>query len=93
MYKVVLNLRGKFVKEQLIQEDIEKTLDKIIYPLLRRTNYRVTIIVGKGNSSSSMIQGKNLIRYYTEIYLEKVGIDWRNGNHFEGQEGVIIVEG
>lgn len=93
MQLVVLNLRFKFKGDKHIENTVETYLDSQIHPFLMRSNYQIRIVVGKGIGSKKLFGGKNLLRVLTENYLRKLDLAWRNGNHFEGQEGVIIVEG
>lgn len=94
MYKRTLNLRQhKFVDLSHLQSEIEVILDQFLAPCLNRSRFCVTIIVGKGANSKRFINGKNPLRYYTEQYLKKLGLPFRNGQFHEGQEGVIVVEG
>jgi hypothetical protein len=90
----ILNLRTSYAGEPSIEEIVWQRLDKFIYPYLitKRTDYiDLRIIVGKGLGSRNSIDGKNPIRYYTERYLDQIQVNWRNGDYYEGQEGVIVV--
>jgi hypothetical protein len=75
-----------------MERELEHKLDNFIHPFLNLNNCRFEIIVGKGHNSKNLIQGKNPLRYYTESYLNKMGLSYRDGGYFEGQEGVLVVE-
>jgi hypothetical protein len=93
MKNQTLNLRGiDFQNDPNIQNSIEVILDGFLVSFLNKKNLNLSIIVGKGVNSKNLIKGKNILRFYTENYLNILGLSWRNGNYFEGQEGVIIVE-
>ncbi len=85
-----------FESASFVQEEVELELDRFISPFLRvkpgRNPIKITIIVGKGIHSHHYIEGKNPLRYYTEIYLQEVGLSWRNADNFHGGRGAIVVE-
>ena len=90
----ILNLRVSYRGEPSIEKIVWQRLDKFIYPYLisKRIDYmNLRIIVVKGLGSRNLIDEKNPIRYYTERYLDELGVTWRNGDYFEGQEGVIVI--
>ncbi len=90
--EAILNLRQiSFDNHLQSQGEIELVLDKFIAPLLQRQGISAKIIVGKGMNSSTFIDGKHPLRYYTECYLSKLGLYWKNGFLTEGKEGVIVV--
>ena len=49
------------------------------------------IVVGKGLGSKKFINGKNSLRYYTELYLDGMSIEYKEGSYIDGQEGVIRI--
>ncbi len=93
----ILNLRS-LVNSELdrfpLQELVFKQIDSFLYPLFKnknsQLNQKVKIIIGKGINSKNKIQGKAPIRYYTELYLNKLGIVYKEGDYFDGQDGVLI---
>ena len=88
-----LNLRAKsFAGQESLQQEVEGYLDRFLRPHLYRERVILRIVVGKGINSSTYIQGTNPLRHYTERYLRRLGLAYRNGQLWEGQEGVIIVE-
>lgn len=88
-----LNLRNtQFQNSNHIQQEVEHLVDSFVRPFLQQRNMALRIIVGKGVNSKRFINGKNPLRYYTENYLNILGLNWRNGQQWEGQEGVVIVE-
>jgi DNA-nicking Smr family endonuclease len=74
------------------EEAVSRTLDKFMLNYILRKTAKITIVVGKGMGSKNYINGKNPLRHYTEMYLEKAGCPWRDGDYSNGQEGVIIVQ-
>ena len=74
-----------------VQDSVFKILDRFMTRHLLCKTADLTIIVGKGLGSRSVIEGKNPLRYYTEKYLEKVGCAWTNGDFWNGQDGCIRV--
>lgn len=88
-----LNLRShQFHNRSHLQQEVEHIIDNFVGRFLHQRNIMLRIIVGKGVNSKNFINGKNPLRYYTEQYLNSLNVPWRNGQHWEGQEGVIIVE-
>ena len=88
-----LNLRAKsFVGGESLQQEVEGYLDRFLRPHLYRDRAQLRIVVGKGINSNTRIDGVNPLRYYVETYLRRLGLPYRNGQLWEGQEGVIIVE-
>lgn len=90
-----------------LQRNIESRLDSVFYPILQKTvkkypatkksNYeyigiQVRLIVGKGLNSRTHINGKHPVRFYTEQYLTKLGLSWREADYWSGQEGVLLVD-
>ena len=75
-----------------MRQEVEGYLDRFLRLYLYRERVALRIVVGKGINSSSSIQGTNPLRYYTEQYLRRLDLPHRNGQLWEGQEGVIIVE-
>jgi hypothetical protein len=76
-----------------MHSEITLMLDRFLSPFLLQ-NHRgieVRVVVGRGLNSKNLIQGKNPMRYYTEEYLNQLGLRWRNGGYFDGQDGVIVV--
>jgi hypothetical protein len=84
-----------FESESFVQEEVELELDRFVTPFLRvkpgRSSIRLTIVVGKGIHSHHFIEGKNPLRYYTEIYLQEVGLAWKNADNFHGGQGAIVI--
>jgi len=75
-----------------IQSELEIILDRFIYPHLQNgKTKKLQIIVGKGLNSKKFIKGKNCLRYYTEIYLQKLNLDFKNIEDFFGGSGAIEV--
>ena len=74
------------------QECVFRLVDKFITPYLFKPTANLRIIVGKGLGSKKFINGKNLLRYCTELYLDSVGIEYKEGSFIDGQEGVIKIE-
>jgi hypothetical protein len=74
-----LNIKTIHVEDvQFMRSEIEQALDKFLLPFLRSNkNQKVEIIVGRGLNSNFFIEGKHSSLYYTEIYLNKLGLDWR----------------
>src|SRR4051812_12348154 len=80
-----------------IESKIFHTIDQFLYPILQKSRtaglpQQIKIIVGKGLNSTSQIEGKNPLRYYTEKYLFMLNIKFRSGSYVDGQEGVIVAE-
>jgi hypothetical protein len=75
-----------------VQKDLEEILDRFFSPLMPLESCRIELIVGKGINSKRFINKKNPLRYYTEIYLQKLNLNFREGGFLNGQDGVIIVE-
>jgi hypothetical protein len=73
------------------QDCVFRLVDKFITPYLFKPSVDLRIIVGKGLGSKNFINGKNSLRYYTELYLDGVGIEYKEGSYIDGQEGVIRV--
>ena len=91
----VLNLRGqRFDPGFDLQNQVELILDKFISKFLvsNRQNLQIKIIVGKGLSSKKLIKGKNPLRFYTETYLNNMGLSYSSAPEFDGGSGVILVE-
>jgi hypothetical protein len=93
MQQKVLNLRQiRFQHLNMIEQEIFSKLDEFVYPFLKtKKPMELKIIVGKGMNSRNFIKGKNPLRHYTETYLNKLGLSYRDGGYFDGQEGVIVV--
>lgn len=75
-----LNLRGvKFQDLSNLQDEVELELDRFLTPFLtsKSSNRKITIVVGRGLNSTRLIEGKNPLRFYTEQYLQKLGMNWR----------------
>jgi hypothetical protein len=57
-------------------------LDRFLNPFLNsksgNQNRKIEIVVGRGLNSNTFIDGKNPLRFYTEMYLHKTGFDWKN---------------
>lgn len=91
-----LNLRAKFAASTYSSSDlateVELSLDNFLRPYLHRNQVRLRIVVGKGTRSQVLIAGKNPLRHYTELYLQKMNLPFREGREWEGQAGVLIVE-
>lgn len=74
------------------QDCVFRIVDKFVTPYLLKPTGKLRIIVGKGLGSKKFINGKNLLRYYVELYLNQVGLYYTEGEIFDGQEGVIKIE-
>lgn len=77
----ILNLRSaKFKDLSDLQNEVELILDKFLrsFLLSNKAKTNLCIIVGRGLNSTTFIKGKNPLRFYTENYLDKVGIVWKN---------------
>lgn len=75
-----------------IQQEIEQKIDKFLSPYLR--SHKITlvrIVVGRGLNSNRLIKGLNPLRYYTQNYLDRLGLEYKSGGYFDGQDGVLIV--
>lgn len=74
-----LNLKNLRIDDvQFMRSEVEQALDKFLLPFLRlNKNQKVEIVVGRGLNSNFFIEGKHSLLYYTEIYLDKLGLDWR----------------
>ena len=70
-------------------EAVEYKLDQFLTPLLLKKLIIVRIVVGKGLTSSRVINGKNPLRHYTENYLIKLGIAWTDASEINGGYGVV----
>ncbi len=88
----ILNLHQMYFEgESFVQEDLEEVLDFFVTPfLLDPTPDELLIITGKGIHSKHFINGKNPLRYYTELYLNEVGIDWQYEDEKHGGIGAIV---
>jgi hypothetical protein len=75
----------------LLEIELEFKLDSFLRPLLNLKSCKIEIVVGKGLNSKRFINGKNPLRFYTEKYLQKLNLDYKEGGYFEGQDGVLIV--
>jgi|688.fasta_scaffold157733_3 hypothetical protein len=78
-----LNLRGhRFQDLSNLENEIEIVLDRFLNPFLNsksgNQNRKIEIVVGRGLNSNTFIDGKNPLRFYTEMYLHKTGFDWKN---------------
>lgn len=81
---------GSFLE---VEEVVFGELDRFLYPFLSgKKSGQVRIIVGRGLNSKRRIEGRNPMRYYTEKYLKNVGLTWRDGGYFDGQDGVLIID-
>ena len=90
----ILNLHELYFEgESFVQEELEEVLDRFVSPyLISETKENLLIITGKGIHSRHFIDGKNPLRYYTEIYLDKVGVDWSYEDERHGGKGAIWVK-
>jgi hypothetical protein len=82
-----LNLRGiRFNDLSDLQNEVELILDKFLRPYLKSNNHnkRLTIVVGRGLNSSTFIDNKNPLRFYTENYLNMLGMEWKNNSLNQG---------
>lgn len=59
---------------------------------LYTSGHKFHIIVGKGHNSRRHIQGKNPLRFYTEEYLQILGLRFYQAPEWQGGSGVIITE-
>jgi hypothetical protein len=59
------------------QNTIFIKLDRFLTPLLPKQNIQIEIIVGRGHNSKTWIEGKPVLRYYTETYLMMLGLEPR----------------
>jgi hypothetical protein len=88
----ILNLHELYFEgSSFIQEELEEVLDDFVAPNLVKPT-KLLIITGKGIHSKHFIQGKNPLRYYTEKYLEKVGIPWKYADEHHGSYGAIVAQ-
>jgi DNA-nicking Smr family endonuclease len=90
----ILNLHELcFEGEGFVQEELEEILDGFVSPfLLDKHTQKLLIITGKGIHSRHFINGKNPLRYYTEIYLDKIQVDWYHTDIEHGGVGAIVVD-
>jgi Smr domain len=90
----ILNLHELYFEgESFVQEELEEILDGFVSPfLMDKSNPRLLIITGKGIHSRHFINSKNPLRYYTEIYLDKIQVPWRHTDTEHGGVGAIVVE-
>jgi Smr domain len=90
----ILNLHQLYFEgESFVEEEVEEVIDNFVSPyLLSQNKEELIIITGKGIHSKHFINGKNPLRYYTEIYLEKAGFDWKYADEAHGGFGAIIVQ-
>jgi|GEM_PF-3711150 len=92
----VLNLRGMSFDHNFdLQNQVERIVDQFLTPFLTTKNTNQPnprIIVGRGLNSKKLIAGKNPLRYYTENYLNKIGLSFVSGLDLDGGEGVIVVQ-
>lgn len=76
-----LNLRStRFQNLSDLQNEVELILDKFLrsFLLSNKAKPNLFIIVGRGLNSTTFIKGKNPLRFYTENYLDKVGLVWKD---------------
>jgi hypothetical protein len=76
-----LNLRStKFYDLGNLQNEVEMILDKFLraFLLSKHSKPILFIIVGRGLNSKTFINDKHPLRFYTENYLDKVGLFWKN---------------
>ncbi len=96
--KNILDLHNFRSEYHFFEKELEERIDKFLTPFLNqsyngRTNFRVKIIVGKGLNSKTFIENKNPIKFFTEKYLNKLGLDWKyEGLADFGNEGVILID-
>lgn len=90
----ILNLHDiYFDGEEFVQEELEEILDGFVTPFLLDTvSQKLLIITGKGIHSKHFINSKNPLRYYTEIYLDKIQVNWHHTDSEHGGVGAIVVE-
>ncbi len=81
----------RFLSGESPQEAVYRELDKFMTRWFLSRSADITIIVGKGLGSKKFINGKNMLRHYTEEYLTLAGCEWTNDKDWAGQEGVIRV--
>ena len=75
-----------------MQEVVEAYLDHKIAPRLqRKRDIELHIIVGRGLNSIRLIKGVHPIKYYTEMYLQKLALMYKTGSIWANQDGIIIV--
>jgi DNA-nicking Smr family endonuclease len=88
----ILNLHNLYFEgESWVEEELEEVLDAFVSPfLLEKTE--LLIITGKGIHSKHFIEGKNPLRYYTEKYLDQVGLQWQYEDEKHGGVGAILVK-
>jgi hypothetical protein len=88
----ILNLHEMYFEgSSFVQDELEEVLDDFITPYLLKPT-RLLIIAGKGIHSKHFIEGKNPLRYYTEKYLEKLGVPWEYADEYHGGYGAIIAQ-
>jgi hypothetical protein len=88
----ILNLHEIYFQGgSFIQEELEEVLDDFVAPFLLKPT-KLLIITGKGIHSKHFINGKNPLRYYTEKYLEKVGVSWQYADEHHGSYGAIVAQ-
>ena len=81
-----------FEGESFVQPELEEVLDNFLSPHLMDTNHtELIVITGKGIHSKHFIHGKNPLKYYTEIYLDKLGLDWNYEDERHGGLGAIQI--
>ncbi len=90
----ILNLHQTYFDgESFVEEELEEVLDSFIAPfLITHDEEELLIITGKGIHSKHFIDGKNPLRYYTEKYLDSVGIPWQYEDEKHGGYGAILAK-
>jgi hypothetical protein len=81
----------RFGAGESVEECVNRKLDNFMSRYLLCKSVDITIIVGKGLGSKKTINGKNPLRYYTEVYLKNLGCEWTNGDFMTGQEGSLRI--
>jgi DNA-nicking Smr family endonuclease len=88
----ILDLHSLYFEgESFVQLELEEVLDNFLAPHIMEESGELVIITGKGIHSKHFIEGKNPLKYYTEIYLDKLGLDWNYEDERHGGVGAIQV--
>ena len=92
------NLNGK--GNSITENDIWIALDRFINNVKLQNSrqikteipVKICIVVGKGLQSKNFINGKSILRFHTEKYLDKCGYSWRDGHYNQGGTGAILAD-